>query len=161
MQIIKAQTEHFEDVKSITHKTISEIYPRYYPKGVVDFFLAHHSDENIRKDIAADMVYLIEDGKDKIGTVTVKENEINRLFVLPQYQHKGAGRQLLDFAEELIAEEYVEIYLASSLPAKSIYTKRGYTTVECPTIVAENGDVLCYDWMKKNSNPIFPKENNI
>lgn len=152
MQIIKAQTEHFEDVKSITHKTISEIYPHYYPKGVVDFFLAHHSDENIRKDIAADMVYLIEDGEEKIGTVTVKENEINRLFVLPQYQHKGAGRQLLDFAEELIAEEYVEIYVHSSLPAKSIYINRGYEAVEAHTIVAENGDVLCYDLMKKNSN---------
>ena len=55
MHIIKAQTEHFEDVKSITHKTISEIYPRYYPKGVVDFFLAHHSDENIMKDVAAEI----------------------------------------------------------------------------------------------------------
>ena len=161
MQLIKAQTEHFEDVKSITHKTISEIYPHYYPKGVVDFFLAHHSDENIRKDVAADMVYLIVDGEEKIGTVTVKENEINRLFVLPQYQHRGAGKRLLDFAEELIAEEYVEIYVHSSLPAKSIYINRGYMAIEAHTIVAENGDVLCYDLMKKNSNPIFPKENNI
>lgn len=161
MNIIKAKTEHFEDVKSITHKTISEIYPRYYPEGVVDFFLAHHSDENIRKDIAAEIVYLIMDDEEKIGTVTVKENEINRLFVLPRHQQKGAGKQLLDFAEELIAEKYVEIYVHSSLPAKSIYVKRGYTIVESHTIVAENGDVLCYDLMKKNSNSQFPKENNI
>ena len=66
-----------------------------------------------------------------------------------KYQHKGFGRQLLDFAEKMIAEEYTEIYLDSSLPAKSTYLKRGYVAVEAHKIVAENGDVLCYDLMKK------------
>ena len=64
MYIVKAQLENFEDVKLITHKTISEIYPRYYPKGVVDFFLAHHNDENIMKDILSEIVYLIIDDKE-------------------------------------------------------------------------------------------------
>ena len=82
-----------------------------------------------------------------IGTVTLKGNEICRLFVLPDRQHKGVGQQLLDFAEEMIAKEYTEICLDSSLPAKSIYAKRGYIVVESHTIVAENGDVLCYDLM--------------
>jgi len=39
MNIKKAKTENFEDVKLITHETIKEIYPHYYPRGVVDFFL--------------------------------------------------------------------------------------------------------------------------
>ena len=38
---------------------------------------------------------LILDKEEAIGTVTIKENEICRLFVLPKYQHKGFGRQLL------------------------------------------------------------------
>lgn len=152
MQIIKAKIEDFDIVSQITHKTISEIYPHYYAKGVVDFFLAHHNDENIIKDIRSGYVYLIMEGADSIGTVTVKQNEICRLFVLPEYQHKGYGRKLLDFAEEMIAKEYQEVCLDSSLPAKRIYLKRGYVAVEDHTIVAENGDVLCYDWMRKNSN---------
>lgn len=152
MQIVRAQSEQFDTVKRITHKTISEIYPHYYASGVVDFFLAHHSNENIMKDILAGIVYLILDGEEAIGTVTIKENEICRLFVLPKYQHKGFGRQLLDFAEKMIAEEYTEIYLDSSLPAKSTYLKKGYVAVEAHKIVAGNGDVLCYDLMKKNSN---------
>lgn len=152
MQIVKARTEKFDIIKHITHKTISEIYPHYYAKGVVDFFLAHHNNENIMKDILAGYVYLILDGEEAIGTVTIKENEICRLFVLPEHQHRGVGRQLLDFAEEMIAEEYTEIYLDSSLPAKNSYLKRGYVAVEAHKIVAENGDVLCYDLMEKNSN---------
>jgi len=152
MQVIKAQSEKCDTIKRITHKTISEIYPHYYAKGVVDFFLAHHSYENIMKDILVGIVYLLLDGEEAIGTVTIKENEICRLFVMPKYQHKGLGRQLLNFAENMIAEEYMEIYLDSSLPAKSTYLKRGYVAVEAHEIIAENGDVLCYDLMKKNSN---------
>lgn len=150
MNIVKAQSENFEIVKLIAHKTISEIYSHYYARGVVDFFLAHHNDENIEKDISAENVFLIMDGKDTIGTITIKENEVCRLFVLPKHQGKGAGKQLLDFAEEIISDKYKEIYLDSSLPAKNIYRKRGYVTVESHTISVENGDVLCYDVMKKN-----------
>lgn len=151
MRIEKAQAKQFDIVKYITHKTIKEVYPRYYAKGVVDFFLSHHSDENIMEDIQAGIVYLIFD-EEAVGTVTVKENEVGRLFVLPEYQHKGIGRQLLDFSEKIIAENYTEIYLHSSLPAKNTYLKRGYVAIESHQIVAENGDVLCYDLMKKNSN---------
>lgn len=61
MQIIKAEPEKFDTIKRITHKTISEIYPHYYAKGVVDFFLAHHNDESIMKDILEGIVYLILD----------------------------------------------------------------------------------------------------
>lgn len=152
MQITKAQVENSEEVKSITHRTIAEIYPRYYPRGVVDFFLSHHSDENIWKDILAERVYLLLSGEEAIGTVTIRENKICRLFVLPEHQQKGVGAQLLDFAEKRIEEEYTEIILDSSLPAKIVYLKRGYVAMEAHTIVTENGDVLCYDLMKKNSN---------
>lgn len=151
MQIFKAEEIQLDIVKRITRETISEIYPRYYPQGVVDFFLFHHNDENIQKDIVSGCVFLLGNDAEAIGTITIKQNEICRLFVLPKFQHKGFGRKLLDFAEEKIGEEYPEVCLASSLPAKQIYLKRDYVAVEAHTIVADNGDVLCYDWMKKNS----------
>ena len=148
-QIVKAGAEQFHLVQHITHETIRAVYPHYYPTGVVEFFLAHHSSERIMADISAGIVYLLLDGDEAAGTVTVKENEICRLFVLPRHQHRGFGRQLMDFAEEMIAEEHREICLDASLPAKRIYLKRGFAPVEAHQIVLENGDVLCYDLMKK------------
>lgn len=149
MNIVKTKMQNFEDVKRITHNTIKEIYPHYYPSGVVDFFLEHHNSENITKNILADLVYLMMDGEEAIGTVTIRENEICRLFVLPEHQGKGVGRNLLDFAEARIADQYKDIFLDSSLPAKDIYRKRGYIIVEAHKIVTKNEDVLCYDLMKE------------
>lgn len=150
MEIRKADINDLELVFNITETTIKAIYPHYYPKGAVDFFLSHHCAENIRNDIKSGNVYLLLYEEKKIGTITVKENHINRLFILPEFQKKGGGRILMDFAEKLILEQYTEIATDASLPAKGMYLKRGYTETSYNTILTENGDYLCYDEMRKN-----------
>lgn len=139
-----------EIVLDITQRTIRAVYPHYYPAGAVDFFLHHHSIEKICHDIHNGDVWLItaEDGV-AAGTVTVNGNEINRLFVLPEYQGSGLGRMLLDHAESIIAENYDVITLSASLPTKMIYQKRGYSEEGYFIIDTDDGDKLCYDMMTK------------
>ncbi len=150
MRIIKAGNTDLEAIKQITVQTIRSVYPHYYPQGAVEFFLQHHSDQNIKNDIHNGNVYLcLDDDNKALGTVTIKEKEICRLFVLPEYQGNGYGRALLEFAEKKIAENYSQIILDASLPAKAIYLKRGYTAAAFHSIKTENGDYLCYDDMVK------------
>jgi GNAT superfamily N-acetyltransferase len=150
MSIKQAYKEDLQVVKYITIETINQIYPHYYPKGAVEFFVEHHNDTNILSDIEAGKVFLCvnEEGQ-PVGTVSIKENDICRLFVLPEYQGKGYGRKLLDFAENEITKKYEEIMLDASLPAKRIYLKRGYREKESHIITANYGDFLCYDIMVK------------
>ena len=151
MRISKAELNEFSYVKKITQDTIKAVYPKYYPTGAVEFFLKHHKDENIINDIKQGKVYILQhDNGEYIGTITVDGNEIKRLFVLPEYQHKGFGRELMDQAEIVIAQDYNEIVLDASFPAKNIYRKRGYVETDYCTIIAENGDYLCYDVMEKH-----------
>lgn len=104
------------------------------------------------KDIQNRIVFLLQINDEYVGTVTIKENEICRLFVLPVYQHRGYGKELLDFSEKKIGEQFSEIILDASLPAKKIYKLRGYRETEFHQIVTNNGDILCYDVMKKESS---------
>ena len=148
MEIITANKCDFEVVRKITRTTIESIYPRYYPEGAVQFFLTHHSDEHIMEDISDGKVsVLYADGK-PVGTVTVSGNSINRLFVLPKYQHKGYGKTLLDFAEKKILKSYECVQLDASYPAKGIYLKRGYREIDYNIIETDTGDYLCYDVMR-------------
>ena len=137
-------------VSMIVQDTIDKIYPRYYPNGAVDFFKDHHSDDNILADIKNGNVYLLMENARQIGTVTITDNHILRLFVLEQHQHKGYGRALLDFAEERILRTYSKIEIDASFPAKSMYLKRGYIEKEYNRIQTNNGDYLCYDVMTKS-----------
>ncbi len=148
--VIKFATLNDTDiVYDITQNTIDAVYPKYYPTGAVDFFKKHHSREKIEKDIENNIVYLCVIENEIVGTVTVKENEILRLFVSPKHQKKGHGRELLDFAESKVMEAYSEIIIDASLPAKSIYLKRGYKEVSYHKLITNNGDYLCYDVMVK------------
>ncbi len=149
MKIVQAEHEDFDFVKCITRTTIETIYPKYYPQGAVEFFLRHHSDENIISDIFEGKVYLLTDDNKKTGTVTINRNEIDRLFVLPECQHMGYGRALIEFAENKILKQYNEVILSASLPAKRIYKISGYTETDYHIIKTENGDFLCFDMMRK------------
>lgn len=149
MEIIKCTADDFETVKYITVTTIESVYPHYYPRGAVNYFLSHHSDKNITADIENGCVFLLRDNNVAVGTVTLKSNDVGRLFVLPEYQGKGYGRALLDFSEKTVSKNYDNISLSASFPAKSIYLKRGYKATEFNYIKTDNGDYLCYDTMVK------------
>lgn len=151
MSIRQAVLSDLEIVKHIAEITISEVYPHYYPKGAVGYFLRHHSEENILNDLRMKSVFLCLDiFRNIVGTVTVDVNEIRRLFVLPSCQGMGFGTEMLDFAEHMIFQQYPDIVLASSLPAKEIYLRRGYKETGFHTIITENDDRLCYDVMEKH-----------
>lgn len=137
-------------VTELVRETIKAVYPKYYPAGAVDFFLAHHKPEKIASDIEAGKVYVLVSDGVIVGTVTIDGNDIARLFVKPLEQGKGHGGKLIDFAENMIFGYSETVRLDSSLPAKSIYIKRGYKEKEYCKILTDNGDYLCYDVMEKN-----------
>ena len=152
MKIVIASLTDAERVEKIAHDTIKAVYPHYYPKGAVDFFIAHHNRENIIRDIRAGEVRLVVANRIAVGTVTVNGNEINRLFVLSQYHGKGYGRALMEYAESLIFDRYDCAELSASLPAKTIYMKNGYVSESFHIIDCDNGDKLCYDYMVKRKS---------
>ena len=148
MTIRAAIISDLSTVFSVTQETIRAVYPHYYPAGAVEFFADHHCAENIARDIENDFVYLcFDDAQNTVGTVTVRGNELCRLFVPPQQQGHGHGRALLDFAEK-----FDQVVLDASLPAKSIYLKRGYSVTESHILSVKYGDFLCYDVMQKEIN---------
>jgi len=148
MNVTKATQNDFATIKNIIHTTINEIYPKYYPSGAVDFFLTYCSGDNIMNAILSGEVYVIIDENCIIGTGSIKGNEICRLFILPQYQGKGYGNLALNFFEKTIFNKHNEVILHSSLPAHSLYLKRGYQPIEYHKLLTDNGDYLCYNLMK-------------
>ena len=150
MKIRLAELDDLIILVEIVHQTIKQIFPRYYPMGAVDSFLDYHSESTILDDIKSQNIYVLDVGGAPVGTITIKENMMNRLFVLPEYQGKGYGEALFVFSEQLIFEKYKKIRLEASLPAKIFYLKHGYKEVESHAMLVENGDYLFYDVMEKD-----------
>ena len=149
MNIRKASADDIKIVYNIVHETIDTIYPHYYPDGAVSFMKHYHRTEIIQKEIMEENVYLLKDCGTFAATGTVEKNGIKRLFVLPKYQGKGYGTQMMDFLEKLVSKKYASAIIDSSLPAYNMYLKRGYYSLHYQTVMLNNNDVLCYHEMEK------------
>ncbi|OEH83070.1 hypothetical protein BCR26_02020 [Enterococcus rivorum] len=149
LKISLADMTKLETVFQNTRETIQQIYPEYYPKGTVAFFLNYHSRERIAEDISYEKVYIIEEKQKCAGTITINNNQIGRLFVLPDYQKQGIGSFLMEFGEKQIFRKYEFASLDSSLPGKKMYIKRGYKVTKSCSLVTGSGDILYYEEMSK------------
>lgn len=144
-----AKESDIGQVFKLVQKTIKEVYPKYYPKEVVDFFCELHSEENIKKDITAGVLGVLWNESEIVGTGSYKENHITRVYVTPEMQGRGCGSFIMQCLEEKIAQEYETAELDASLPACMLYEKHGYQTVRHDKWAVENDVVLVYEVMKK------------
>ncbi len=103
------------------------------------------------KDIKDDNVRLLINDGVPVGTGSYIINHITRVYVLPIYQQKGYGSFIMNKLEEEISKEYTTIKLEASLPASIMYERRGYKTVKHEQWECENGVILVYEIMEKET----------
>ncbi|WP_265443827.1 GNAT family N-acetyltransferase [Acetivibrio straminisolvens] len=150
MKIIRAAFKDVKKIHNVVQTTIKKVYPKYYPEGVVDFFLEFYSMENIKKAIDEEFFLVIECDGEIVGTGAIYEGEIKRMFVLPEFQGRGYGSLLLDVLERKVEYDgYTLGMLSSSLPAYTFYERNGYIPLVFEQIETQNGNVLCFHRMSK------------
>lgn len=157
IELISYHEKHFNDVFSLVHRTIEEIYPLYYPGEAVTFFHNHHSEENMRNEISGRNTVLAVKNGIIIGTGSVTGNEIKRFFILPEEQGKGYGKKLFAELERIISDSgFPEAELDASLCSYDFYRKHNYQEAEYRTHPLPEGGKLCYFHMKRALNaPLF------
>lgn len=149
IEYIQANKNDIDVIFHIVQESIKGIYPKYYPKEVVDFFSELHCRENILKDINDELVgMLIVDGV-CVGTGCYRENHITRVYVSPEYQGNGYGSYIMNCLELRISENYSKAELDASLPASHLYETRGYQTIKHCKYPVENDVILVYEVMEK------------
>ena len=100
MQYRKATEQDLDQIVTLVQDTIKTVYPKYYPKEVVDFFCEHHCRENILNDVKAGVVgVLLVDGE-IVGTGCYRDNHITRVYVNPACQKQGFGSYIMQCLEE-------------------------------------------------------------
>lgn len=149
MEYIKATLKDQEQIHNLVQKTIKTVYPKYYPKEVVDFFCELHSRENIAADIEKGYVGILKNENQIWGTGSYKDNHITRVYVAPEHQKQGYGSYIMQCLENEISQNYKEVYLDASLPACQMYEKRGYRTIKYDQWGVENDVILVYGIMEK------------
>lgn len=149
MQFIKAEPKDLDSVYEIVSETVKQTYIECYNQEIVDFFLWIHSKENIERDIKEHSMYLIKDNGHLVGTGCAKNNEITRVYILPEYHGRGLGTGIMDLLESEISKKYKSVTLSPSLIAVDFYKRRGYYYTKHDEHEI-GGMILAHDTMQKD-----------
>ncbi len=149
MKYVKATSDMVNGIFHVLHTAIKTVYPKYYPKEVVDFFCKHHSKEHILEGIASGNMGVLVYNDVIVGTGCFDGNHITGVYVLPSYQNQGCGSHIMDCLEKEIDRMYDKVVLDASLPAVFLYEHRGYKTVGHGIYELENDVKLVYEIMEK------------
>lgn len=131
MAIIRKITEQdIPQIRALMHLTISACYPAIYPERVVQFFLNYHSPEEIRRRVKNGLVVALRDQDELRGTGFLMEEEMGGLYVHPDHQRKGYGRQIVEYLIKNALENKVfRIWLDATPLAKPLYDKLGFSLI--------------------------------
>jgi len=158
MKAILATMEELQQVVDIVTTTISKVFPKYYFQEAVDFFLNHNRQTSIARDISRNQVWLFAN-EDNIfvGTGTITENMLSRIYVLPQYHKHDCHSAIMDFLEEKVSENYDQVMLDALPTSMNLCLKRGYSCVENHWLHVDQGKLFFYETLKKDLIRPFEK----
>ena len=146
----RAEEIQAKAVFQLVQETVQTVYPHYYRDEIVDFFCQLHSLKNISDDIRQGYVYTLSLNHVLIGTGSLRQAHITRVYVSPAFRGKGYGRAIMEHLEREIRRNFPAARLDASLPASRFYEQCGYHTVRHEQYPVENNVILVYEIMEKD-----------
>ncbi len=123
--LVKYSLEYKEEYKRIYNECYHEM------RAALDIKPYDFIQDDTFFDEGMDDVYLLLSDHEIIGSVALKNDEIDDLIVNKKYQGKGYGKNLLLWALENIHAERVVLHVASwNEKAINLYKKTGFEITE-------------------------------
>ena len=154
MNLIKANTEHIPIVIDLTKKIWPVAYGEILSKAQLDYMIDKFYNETALRELMqkGHVFYLAKDDKEKyVGFLSYEINsepnktKIHKIYVLPETQGTGLGRQFFELVKEKAIENNQKaIFLNVNKYNNAIhfYTKLGFTKVKDEVIDIGNGYVM-------------------
>ena len=154
MKLIKANSEHIPVIIDLTKKIWPIAYGEILSKAQLDYMIDKFYNETALYELMqkGHIFYLAQDDMEKyVGFVSYEINsepnktKIHKIYVLPETQGTGLGRQFFELVKEKAIENNQEaIFLNVNKYNNAIhfYTKLGFTKVKDEVIDIGNSYVM-------------------
>lgn len=154
-KISYAKKQDSEKIIALVHEVIDFSLNKIYPPSAVKWFYEYHSVQHIKDEFDdGACVATVHDGKRLIGTATYYAHEIKRVFIHPEYQKAGLGKELMRELEEKARsrnDKYIILY--ANPKTWRYYESMGYGTICITAWEMESSEHLAYCTMVKHLIP--------
>jgi N-acetylglutamate synthase-like GNAT family acetyltransferase len=146
----KIKKADLPSVYELVRNTIQVSYADVYPLEAIEFFKNYHNRENILKDVASGYTIVAESEGLILGTGTLLEMNVRRVYIDPQHQHRGIGQLIVKKLEQKAKSERLEkLDLSASLKSRRFWEAMGFVFVAEYFIPVANDKKLIYYEMAK------------
>jgi N-acetylglutamate synthase-like GNAT family acetyltransferase len=137
-------------VYKLVQTTIKISYADVYPPEAIDYFVHHHSKDNILKDMERGYIVVAEANGRLMGTGTLIGSSVRRVFINPPDQGKGSGNLIVKALEQQAKSSGVnKLELSSSLKSREFWESNGFKLVkEFGLPVANDKHLIYYEMVK-------------
>jgi GNAT superfamily N-acetyltransferase len=129
------KNENSEELQAFCHSMIEGSYYPAYCREAVDMLHGYHDAASIDRDAAQGCMWCIRDGGRIVGTVTVANGELSRMFVLPELRGRGIGAALAREAIDHAGRMGLNKLTAWSVPfSRGFYERLGFVMLDADTL---------------------------
>lgn len=147
LQIRRFQEQDAAETSAVIGRALRVSNAPDYPPEVIREMVELYSPLNLAEQARGEHLYVLLDGEEIVGCGGIapymgsgKESILVTIFVLPEYQGKGAGRKLM---ETLEGDGYFlradRVIIHSSITARDFYLKLGYRFQDGAGVPDEEG----------------------
>lgn len=154
MNIVVATKEQLVIVKNLAYKIWPNAYETILSKAQLDYMLEMiYSIDSLEKQFDNGHIFLlIEDDQNFIGFASYEINcnnsnktKLQKLYVLPEIQGKGIGKQVIDYIKEkVVLSNNLALFLNVNKfnKAKDFYQKYGFQIIKDEVIDIGNNYIM-------------------
>lgn len=128
----------WESTQEIAHPFLSDDFQKQEKKNIRELYIPN-----------ADVWVVVEDDN-VVGFIAIIGNEIGGLFLQPSHHGKKLGKLMVDKAQELHGEIFVEVFKKNSIGC-NFYIKYGFILIEEKTHEATGEELFRLQFNKPNN----------
>lgn len=154
MNPVVATKEHLPIIHQLSHSIWPVAYKNVISEGQIDYMLEMmYSLESLEEQLQNNKVFILaEEANEFVGFASYELNfdgfqktKIHKLYVLPETQGKGVGKQLVDYIAEIASKNqntFLQLAVNKNNKAKDFYVKIGFEIAYEAVFDIGNGFVM-------------------
>ena len=142
--------DDLDRVVALVRYVVDVSYKDAYPADALRMYKRYHSRENIRNDASSGYCVVAELNGFIVGTGTLVDNVVRRVYINPTYQNTGIGSKIYrDLEEHAAATGISRLELGASVLARGFWESQGWTYNGEEKIPTPHGEELVFFKMSK------------
>ncbi|MBN2074855.1 MAG: GNAT family N-acetyltransferase [Dehalococcoidales bacterium] len=152
IQIREFNREDLDTVVRLIHDVVDISYRDVYPAGALALYKEFHCRENILNDAENGYCVIAENAGRIVGTGTLLEDGIRRVYIDPIYQKSGIGRRIYrELEKKALTTGLSRLGLGASVIAREFWESVGFVFEEEVDIPAGDEQLKFYMMSKSLS----------